>query len=132
MLFVCVKNGGKSQMAAALMRQHSGDRITVHSAGTQPGNTINAESASAIEEIGATMAGEHPKPINQDLLESVDRVIILGRDALIDTPGTAPIERWDTDEPSARGIQGPERMRLIREDIQRRVIVLSDQLTSTS
>lgn len=128
-LFVCVKNGGKSQMAAALMRHHAGNKVTVYSAGTQPGSTLNAESAAAIEEIGASMAGEHPKPIDPNLLDTVDRVIILGGDAEIDTPGVAPIERWDTDEPSTRGIQGPERMRLIRDDIQQRVILLTDQLT---
>ncbi len=129
-LFVCSKNGGKSQMAAALMRQHAGDQITVHSAGTTPGTTLNAESVASLDEIGATVDGEYPKPIDPALLDTVDRIIILGNDATIDHPGTAPIERWDTDEPSTRGIIGPERMRLIRDDIHHRVIDLTGDLTT--
>ncbi|REF30020.1 low molecular weight phosphatase family protein [Calidifontibacter indicus] len=127
-LFVCVKNGGKSQMAAALMRQYAGEKMTVYSAGTQPGSAVNAESAQAVEEVGATMAGEHPKPIDPTLLDTVDRVVILGGDAVIDPAGTAPIERWETDEPSARGIEGAQRMRLIRDDIRKRVAALAEDL----
>lgn len=129
-LFVCVKNGGKSQMAAALMRQIAGDRITVHSAGTRPGKSLNAESAASVEEIGASMADEYPKAIAPALLDSVDRVVIIGAEATIDTPGRAPIERWETDEPSTRGIEGAERMRLIREDIRRRVTALAEELAA--
>lgn len=128
-LFVCIKNGGKSQMAAALMRQHAGDQITAYSAGTTPGTTLNSESVASLQEADATVAGEYPKPIDPALLDTVDRVVILGNDATIEHPGTAPIERWDTDEPSTRGITGPERMRLIRDDITSRVTALADRLT---
>lgn len=72
-LFVCVKNGGKSQMAAALLRSHAGDAVEVHSAGTRPGTSLNALSAEAVAEVGADMSGEHPKPIAPDLLRRVDR-----------------------------------------------------------
>ncbi len=128
-LFVCVKNGGKSQMAAALMRHHAGDQIIVYSAGTTPGTSMNAESVTSLEEVGATVDGEYPKPIDPVLLDTVDRVVLLGNDAVIEHPGTAPIERWDTDEPSTRGITGPERMRSIRDDITSRVTALTDHLT---
>ena len=57
-LFVCVKNGGKSQMAAGLMRQLAGDRVEVHSAGTAPGNAINALSAQSLLEAGVDMTAE--------------------------------------------------------------------------
>lgn len=128
-LFVCIKNGGKSQMAAALMRQHAADHITVYSAGTNPGKVLNTESVASLQEAGATVDGEYPKPIDPVLLDSVDHVVILGNDATIEHPGTAPIQRWDTDEPSTRGITGPERMRLIRDDIHAHVTALADHLT---
>lgn len=128
-LFVCVKNGGKSQMAAALARQLAGDAVTVHSAGTRPGSDLNAASRASVEQVGASMEGEHPKPIEPALLDSVDRVVVIGREAVIERPGRAPIEVWETDEPSARGIEGGERMALIRADITGRVVDLVMQLT---
>ena len=127
-LFVCVKNGGKSQMAAGLMRQLAGDRVEVHSAGTAPGNAINALSAQSLLEVGVDMTAEHPKPIDPALLQEVDLVVTLGREARVDVgPGTK-LENWDTDEPSERGIEGIERMRLVRDDIATRVRRLAEQL----
>lgn len=128
-LFVCVKNGGKSQMAAALMRQAAGDAVAVHSAGTRPGSALNEGSRAAVEEVGATFEGEHPKPIDPSLLDSVDRVVLVGTEAQLERPGTAPVEVWATDEPSERGIEGAERMRLIREDLAARVQGLLAELT---
>lgn len=128
-LFVCVKNGGKSQMAAALMRQAAGDAVAVHSAGTCPGSALNEGSRAAVEEVGATFEGEHPKPIDPSLLDSVDRVVLVGTEAQLERPGTAPVEVWATDEPSERGIEGAERMRLIREDLAARVQGLLAELT---
>ncbi|SDB80448.1 arsenate-mycothiol transferase [Raineyella antarctica] len=128
-LFVCVKNGGKSQMAAALMRQVAGPAITVHSAGTKPGNALNAQSVASIEEVGASMEGEYPKPIDPVLLDTVDVVVLVGGEATIEHPGTAPIRVWETVEPSKDGIEGMERMHLVREDISRRVEALALELT---
>ena len=70
------------------------------------------------------------KPIDPDLLRTADRVIVLGRDAQVEPVGgmTATIERWDTDEPSLRGIEGDERMDLIRDDIDARVGALASEL----
>ena len=127
-LFVCVKNGGKSQMAASLMRRLAGDRIAVHSAGTAPGSSLNQESVQSLLEVGAPVEGEHPKPIDPRLLDTVDRVVIIGEEAVIEQPGSSPIERWETDEPSLRGIGGMERMRLVREDIAVRVARLAEEL----
>ncbi len=130
-LFVCVKNGGKSQMAAALMRQAGGERVEVHSAGTHPGTALNAESASAVAEVGASMRGEYPKAIDPLLLARVDRVIVLGGEAVVDpVVGMAgTIQTWETVEPSHDGIEGIERMRLIRDDIAARVEILLAELT---
>jgi len=129
-LFVCVKNGGKSQMAAALLRHHAGDTIEVHSAGTKPGASLNALSADVVAEVGADMSGGHPKPIDPDLLRRVDRVIVLGDEAHVDPVDgmSATIETWNTDEPSKRGIEGIERMRLVRDDIDTRIQALHSAL----
>ena len=128
-LFVCVRNGGKSQMAAGLMRVTAGEDVEVHSAGTEPGASINALSAQSLAEVGVDISGESPKPIDPELLGSVDLVVTLGREATVDAPDGVRVENWDTDEPSERGIEGMERMRLIRDDIDARVRALAAQLT---
>lgn len=136
-LFVCISNAGKSQMAAALLRQLATQQhvqVQVHSAGTRPGTTLNAESVAAVAEVGADMSGHAPHPVDPDVLARADRVIVLGTAAhLSPAPGMrAPgIEVWDTDEPSTRGIQGPERMRLIRDDIHTRCQRLLYELSAT-
>lgn len=128
-LFVCVKNGGKSQMAAALARHLVQDPSRIHSAGTHPGSSVNALSRQVVEEVGATMDGEHTKGIDPDLLRTVDHVIVLGSEAVVDPVAgmKAEIITWHTDEPSERGVEGLERMRLIREDIHARVRELLDR-----
>lgn len=125
-LFVCVKNGGKSQMAAGLMRAAAGDAIEVHSAGTTPGTAVNALSAESLLEVGVDLSGEQPKPIDPALLARMDYVITLGSEAQVDIVDGPTFENWDTDEPSERGIDGIERMRLVRDDIAARV----DELVS--
>ncbi|NKV32979.1 low molecular weight phosphatase family protein [Rhodococcus hoagii] len=130
MLFVCVKNGGKSQMAAGLMRKAAGDAVEVHSAGTKPGAAVNALSAQSLLEVGVDITAETPKAIDPQLLRAVDVVVTLGREAHVDpVPGTR-FENWDTDEPSDRGIDGIDRMRLVRDDIAARVEQLTGQLTT--
>ena len=129
-LFVCVKNGGKSQMAAGLMRKIAGETVAVYSAGTAPGSTLNDLSAQSLLEIGVDITAERPKLIDPALVREVDLVVTLGREAHVEpVPGTR-FENWDTDEPSERGIDGIDRMRLIREDIAARVEQLADQLTN--
>ena len=127
-LFVCVSNSGKSQMAAALMRQETGDAIEVHSAGTNPKEDLNPLSVQSLEEVGASTAGEHPKAIDPELLTRMDVVVTLGADAQIPRVDGPSFETWITHEPSERGIEGMERMRLIRDDISQRVHRLSRRL----
>jgi arsenate-mycothiol transferase len=131
-LFVCVKNSGKSQMAAGLMRKISGDSVRVYSAGTKPGDGINALSAESLAEVGVDISDEMPKPIDAQLLRDVDFVITIGREAHVKpVPGTR-FENWDTDEPSERGIDGIERMRLVREDIAKRITDLLTRMQAQS
>ena len=128
-LFVCVKNGGKSQMAAGLLRTVAGDSITVDSAGTSPGDAINGLSAQVLLEVGVDITDQTPKEITQDLIAAADRVIVLGREAQVATVDGTPIDYWDTDEPSERGIDGIDRMRLVRDDIDRRVRDLAQTMS---
>ena len=144
-LFVCVRNGGKSQMAAALMRLHAGNTVEVHSAGTDPGSKVNALSAEAVAELGADMSGGVPRAVDPDLARRVDRVVVLGAEAARDLAARSDRDKsdddndddndgnfdtWITDEPSDRGIDGTERMRLVRDDIDARVRALLAELTA--
>lgn len=126
-VFICVSNGGKSQMAAALAEKHAGDKLDIQSAGTNPGTALNQESVQAIAEVGADMSGGVPKGVDRQMLLA-DRVVVLGADAQLDMPEGRTFERWLTDEPSHRGIEGMERMRLVRDDIDARVRSLIDEL----
>lgn len=83
-LFVCVKNAGKSQMAAGLLRMIAGDAVQVHSAGTTPGNAINDLSAQVLAEVGIDITKESPKPVDHQLVRNVDVVVTLGREAHVD------------------------------------------------
>jgi arsenate-mycothiol transferase len=131
-LFVCVKNAGKSQMAAGLMRKIAGDTIDVSSAGTRPGDAINDLSAQALNEVGVDITQEKPKLIDPQLVHDVDVVVTLGREAHLDPiPGTR-FESRDTDEPSERGIDGIKRMRLVRDDIAALVADLYTRLQAHS
>jgi arsenate-mycothiol transferase len=113
-------------MAAALMRKAAGDLVEVHSAGTSPGRALNAESVSAVAEVGASMLDEHPRAIDPGLLARVDRVVVLGREAVVAPVDgmAATVQTWETVEPSREGIAGMERVRLIRDDVAARVEVL--------
>jgi arsenate-mycothiol transferase len=130
-LFVCVKNGGKSQMAAGLMRKVTGNGVDVHSAGTEPGTAVNALSAQSLLEVGVDITGETPRSVDPQVVRDVDVVVTLGREAHVDPVDGTRFENWDTDEPSDRGIDGIERMRLVRDDIAARVDQLAAQLRTT-
>lgn len=127
-LFVCVKNGGKSQMAGGLMRHHAGDTVTVYTAGTKPGPALNAQSAESLAELGIDISNEHTKPITADMLANVDLIITPGSEAVVGPIPGIEIRNWDTGEPSERGIEGMERMRLVRDDISNMVIALAKEL----
>jgi arsenate-mycothiol transferase len=128
-LFVCSKNGGKSQLAAGLMRDLAGDAIAVYSAGTKPAKALNPQAVESLTELGIDVTGEHPKPVTDEVLDTVDAVIVLGTEAKLEPREGKRFEVWETDEPSERGIEGMERMRLVRDDIKARVQTLYTELT---
>ncbi|WP_220725975.1 arsenate-mycothiol transferase ArsC [Arthrobacter cheniae] len=129
-LFVCVKNGGKSQMAAGLMNKVAGDSVTTASAGSKPGSAVNGLSAEVLAEVGVDISQNVPRQITAKDQEQADLVVILGAEAQVDEVEGTLYERWETDEPSERGIDGIERMRLVRDDILDRVTTLHTTLTT--
>ena len=128
-LFVCSKNGGKSQLAAGIMNQIAGGAVAVYSAGTKPGQSLNPQAVDSLNELGIDITGEHPKPVTDEVLDAVDVVIVLGTEAKVEPHEGTRLEVWETDEPSERGIDGMERMRLVRDDIKARVQKLHAELT---
>ena len=131
-LFVCVHNAGKSQMAAALMRAKAGDAVNVLSGGTDPGSGLNEQAQTAVGELGVSMDGEFPKAITNEVFMSVDRIAILGNEAKL-TPiegmrGT--IETWLTPEPGPEVGDKLTQTRIVRDDIVDRIDQLFTELTS--
>ncbi|WP_247826279.1 low molecular weight phosphatase family protein [Arthrobacter antioxidans] len=129
-LFVCVKNGGKSQMAAGLMDKVAGDSVTTASAGSKPGSAVNGLSAEVLAEVGVDISRNIPRQVTAEDQVRADVVVILGPEAQVDEVEGTRYERWTTDEPSDRGIDGIDRMRLVRDDILARVTALHATLTA--
>ena len=133
-LFVCVKNGGKSQMAAGLFRQAVATnpdpgRWQVESAGTKAGTQLNALSVTSLAEVGVDLTDQQPRQLTPELQQAADVVVTVGEAEVDPLPGPA-YEAWEIDEPSQRGIDGPDRMRLVLDDIARHVADLHHRLTS--
>jgi len=129
-LFVCVHNAGRSQMAAALLARHAGDRITIRSAGTAPADTINPTVVEAMREIGIDLdsAGATPKRLTDDTVRASDVVITMGcGDECPYYPGKRYLD-WTLDDPAGASI---ETVRAIRDDIDRRVEDLASELLAT-
>jgi arsenate-mycothiol transferase len=127
-VFVCVKNGGKSKMAAALMEYDFGEHFTITSAGTSPGVEINKLSAQVLSEIGIDINSEKPNLLTDKILETADLVIVLGSEARVQKKVGIKIETWKIEEPSFLGIDGYERMIAIRKDIHSKVKNLAQRL----
>lgn len=130
-LFVCVHNAGKSQMAAALMRSKAGNTVQVLSGGTHPGDALNEPARIAVEELGASMEGEYPKEITDEVFMNVDRIVILGNEAKLSTVDgmRGTVETWLTPEPGPEVGDKLAQTRKVRDDIARRVDELYKELT---
>lgn len=131
-LFVCSRNGGKSQMAAGLAAQLAGGRLEIHSAGTKPADQINALSAESLAELGIDISNEVPTAITDEAIQAADIVITLGSEAKVHEIDGTEFRTWVIDEPSTRGIEGMERMRLVRDDIRRHIEDLLGELTGSA
>ena len=124
-LFACVHNAGRSQMAAALMERDGGGGIEVRSAGSEPADEINPVVVEAMAELGLDVAGERPKKLTDGAVAESDVVVTMGcGDECPFHPGKR-YEDWELDDPAGRGI---EEVRAIRDEIGRRVRALADEL----
>ena len=124
-LFVCVHNAGRSQMAAALLQRAAQGRVHVRSAGSTPANEIHAGVRLAMAEVGVDMSQEFPKPLTDEVVRAADVVITMGcGDACPVYPGKRYLD-WELDDPADRPI---EEVRPIRDEIDHRVKALLEEL----
>ena len=124
-LFVCVHNAGRSQMAAGLVELRSGGRIHVRSAGSDPADRINPAVVEAMREVGVDMAQEFPKPLTDEFVQSADAVITMGcGDACPIFPGKR-YKDWELDDPAGQDVAA---VRVIRDQIDERVQRLMAEL----
>jgi arsenate reductase (thioredoxin) len=125
-LFVCVHNAGRSQMAAAFLRRRAGDAVEVRSAGTTPADEINPTVRAAMAEVGIDLGDAVPAALEVEAVEAADVVITMGcGDACPVFPGKRYLD-WELADPAGRSI---EEVRGIRDDIDRRVADLVAELT---
>jgi protein-tyrosine-phosphatase len=124
-LFVCVHNAGRSQMAAGFLRDIAGDRIEVRSAGSMPAEQINPIAVEAMGELGIDITAEQPKVLTTEAVQASDVVITMGcGDACPFFPGKR-YEDWTLDDPAGQGIDAG---RPIRDEIRRRIEQLTSEL----
>jgi arsenate reductase (thioredoxin) len=124
-LFVCVHNAGRSQMAAGLLTLRSKGRIHVRSAGSTPAEEINPAVIEAMNELGVDMSQEFPKPLTDEFVQAADVVITMGcGDACPIFPGKR-YEDWELDDPAGQDV---ETVRVIRDAIDKRVQELMAEL----
>ena len=124
-LFVCVHNAGRSQMAAALLERIAGERIDVASAGTQPSDRINPVVVEAMNEVGIDLDGRRPVALTDADVRGADVVITMGcGDECPVYPGRR-YEDWEVPDPSGKPLQ---EVRAIRDEIEERVRALADTL----
>lgn len=124
-LFVCVQNAGRSQMAAALLDRYAGGRVHVRSAGSEPADQVNPDVVEAMAEVGVDISKEFPKPLTDEAVRVADAVITMGcGDACPIYPGKR-YEDWEVDDPAEADLEG---VRRIRDEISHRVRRLLDEI----
>ncbi|MFC8077440.1 arsenate reductase ArsC [Streptomyces sp. NPDC057307] len=124
-LFVCVHNAGRSQMAAAFLSHLAGDRVEVRSAGSAPAGTVNPAVVAAMAEEGIDLTAETPKILTVDAVRASDVVITMGcGDSCPVFPGKRYLD-WQLEDPAGQGVDA---VRPIRDEIQRRIRRLLDEL----
>lgn len=117
-LFVCVHNAGRSQMAAGFLTHLAGDRIEVRSAGSVPGDQVNAAAVAAMKEVGVDISTARPKVLTTEAVQASDYVITMGcGDACPVFPGKTYLD-WALEDPAGKGV---EAVRPIRDEIKSRV-----------
>lgn len=124
-LFLCIHNAGRSQMAAALLERYAGGRVVVHSAGSEPGESLNPAVVQVMAEIGLDITGERPKKLTDDMARQADVIVTMGcGDACPFYPGKRYVD-WELPDPAGRPV---DEVRPIRDDIDARVRALVEEL----
>ena len=124
-LFVCIHNAGRSQMAAGFLRDLGGDAVEVRSAGSDPGPRINPAAVGAMAEVGVDISDQSPKLLTSEAVEAADVVITMGcGDACPIFPGIS-YRNWELDDPAGKGIDA---VRPIRDEIRSRVTALVTEI----
>lgn len=124
-LFVCIHNAGRSQMAAGFLRDLGGDAVEVRSAGSDPGPRINPAAVEAMAEVGVDISDQSPKLLTSEAVEAADVVITMGcGDACPIFPGIS-YRNWELDDPAGKGIDA---VRPIRDEIRSRVTALVTEI----
>ena len=125
MIFVCVHNAGRSQMSAGWARHLAGDRAVVYSGGSRPGHEVNPVAIEAMAEIGIDISDQFPKPFTDEIVEASDVVVTMGcGDACPFFPGKRYLD-WELTDPHGQGI---DQVRVVRDEIERRVRTLLSEL----
>lgn len=125
-LFLCVHNAGRSQMAAGWLRNLAGDQVDVFTGGSEPGHQLNPVVVEAMAEVGVDIHEEFPKPWTDEVVRAVDTVIAMGcGDVCPIYPGTSYVN-WDLDDPESMDI---DRVRVVRDELKSRVEQLIGELT---
>jgi arsenate reductase len=128
-LFVCVQNAGRSQMAAGILRQLAGEGVVVRTAGSAPADDVRSSIISALDEIGVSLGGEFPKPLTEEAVRAADYIVTMGcGDACPIYPGRRYLD-WDIEDPVGKP---PAMVRRIRDDIDQRVRALLPELLAAS
>ena len=127
-LFICVHNSGRSQMAEALFNQMAKGKARAYSAGTQPADKVNPVVVEAMKEMGIDISGNKPKALTMDMVEKADRMITMGCGAEAEAVCPASFietEEWEMEDPKAKSL---EQVRKIRDEIKGRVDTLLNKL----
>lgn len=124
-LFVCIHNAGRSQMAAALLDHHAAGRVRVRSAGSEPADTLNSAVVAAMAEVGLDISHEYPKPLTTEAGQTADVIVTMGcGDTCPVYPGKRYLD-WQLPDPAGQPI---ETVRAVRDAIDQRVVKLLDDL----
>ena len=128
-LFVCVHNAGRSQMAQGWLSHLAGDQVEVRSAGSAPAETINPSAVQAMAEVGIDITNQTPKILTYEAAEASDVIITMGCGDVCPTFPGKRYEDWDLDDPAGQGV---EAVRPIRDEIKNRVEKLLAEILATA
>ncbi|MEM2969928.1 MAG: arsenate reductase ArsC [Candidatus Bathyarchaeia archaeon] len=124
-LFVCVENACRSQMAEGFLKAMAGDKISAKSAGNMPSERVNSLAVQVMKEVGIDISGHKPKMITAEMIQEADRVILMGCGGNACPIVPKQVEDWQIEDPSGKGI---EKFREVRDIIREKVRKLIDEM----